>query len=72
MLYSYNITDITDLQKRPIDNTDNHQIINIVMSIKKSTDLNYFDKVNEEVVDKVNEEIANYERMITFAVLLTG
>ena len=25
-----------------------------------------------EMVDKINEEIANYERMLTFAVLLAG
>jgi hypothetical protein len=29
-------------------------------------------RLHKELVDKVNEEIANYERMITFAVLLTG
>lgn len=28
--------------------------------------------LHKELVDKVNEEIANYERMITFAVLLAG
>ncbi len=27
---------------------------------------------HKEQVDKINEEIANYERMITFAVLLAG
>ncbi len=27
---------------------------------------------HKEMVDKINEEIANYERMITFAVLLAG
>jgi len=27
---------------------------------------------HKELVDKINEEIANYERMITFAVLLAG
>jgi PP-loop superfamily ATP-utilizing enzyme len=29
-------------------------------------------RLHKELVDKVNEEIANYERMITFAVLLAG
>lgn len=29
-------------------------------------------RLHKELVDKVNEEIANYERMMTFAVLLTG
>jgi len=27
---------------------------------------------HKEMLDKINEEIANYERMITFAVLLAG
>jgi hypothetical protein len=27
---------------------------------------------HKELVDKINEEIANYERMLTFAVLLAG
>lgn len=27
---------------------------------------------HKEMVDKINEEIANYERMVTFAVLLAG
>ena len=27
---------------------------------------------HKEMVDKINEEIANYERMLTFAVLLAG
>ena len=27
---------------------------------------------HKQMVDKINEEIANYERMITFAVLLAG
>ena len=27
---------------------------------------------HKEIVDKINEEIANYERMLTFAVLLAG
>ena len=27
---------------------------------------------HKELVDKINEEIANYERMMTFAVLLAG
>jgi hypothetical protein len=29
-------------------------------------------RLHKEKVDKINEEIANYERMITFAVLLAG
>jgi len=29
-------------------------------------------RLHKELVDKVNEEIANYECMITFAVLLAG
>lgn len=29
-------------------------------------------RLHKELVDKVNEEIANYERMMTFAVLLAG
>jgi len=29
-------------------------------------------RLHKELVDKVNEEIANYERMLTFAVLLAG
>jgi PP-loop superfamily ATP-utilizing enzyme len=29
-------------------------------------------RIHKEMVDKINQEIANYERMITFAVLLTG
>lgn len=29
-------------------------------------------RLHKEQVDKINEEIANYERMLTFAVLLAG
>jgi PP-loop superfamily ATP-utilizing enzyme len=29
-------------------------------------------RIHKEMVDKINEEIENYERMITFAVLLAG
>jgi PP-loop superfamily ATP-utilizing enzyme len=29
-------------------------------------------RLHKEQVDKINEEIANYERMMTFAVLLAG
>lgn len=29
-------------------------------------------RLHKELVDKINQEIANYERMITFAVLLAG
>lgn len=29
-------------------------------------------RIHKEMLDKINEEITNYERMITFAVLLAG
>ena len=29
-------------------------------------------RTHKEMLDKINEEIANYERMVTFAVLLAG
>lgn len=29
-------------------------------------------RTHKELVEKINEEIANYERMVTFAVLLAG
>ena len=29
-------------------------------------------RLHKELVDKINEEITNYERMMTFAVLLAG